>query len=434
MKNYEQSLDNANLEKLIIDDKVNNKEYLEPLVRLLASIDDNETICIDGDWGSGKTILIKQLEYLINNVDKNTNSLWRLPGEEMYHDLEKLNKTSLTFYYNAWENDDHENALESIIYNILNEYSKYQDVVNKKPTVDTTLKVILETLVKVLTHGVVSGEIIEKVETFKDLADNIYTIEEKRKDFEKLINMILNGKRMILIIDELDRCNPDFACKLLETIKHFYNLKNITVVIAANNKELIEIIKKHFGTNFDAYSYLNKFYDFVMNIDNSRSQKYCQDFLDLGNSYLPHDVSRVMIKKYNMTFRECNRYRLLYDSVKEAIEKKYNYGSYLTNEENYVLNEIITPIILIMKVKDIDNYNKILIENYEPLKEALSYVQQEFKNIGYGTWMNEFTKIDKKDPTDEEIVTKIIEIFKEAIKTKNIRNIFMDKIRIGFAK
>lgn len=434
MKNYEQSLDEANLEKLIINDKVNNKEYLDPLVRLLASIDDNETICIDGDWGSGKTVLVKQLEYLINNVDKNVNNLWKLPGEEMYHDLEKLNQTSLTFYYNAWENDDHENALESIIYNILNEYPKYQGVISGKPTKEDTLKEILEALVKVLTHGVVSGELIEKIETFKDLADNIYTIEEKRKDFEKLINIILNGKRMILIIDELDRCNPDFACKLLETIKHFYNLKNITIIIAANNKELIEIIKKHFGTNFDAYSYLNKFYDFVMNIDNSRSQKYCQDFLDLGNSYLPHDVSRVMIKKYNMTFRECNRYRLLYDSVKEAIEKKYNYGSYLTNEENYVLNEIITPIILIMKVKDIDNYNKILIENYEPLKEALSYVQQEFKNIGYGTWMNEFTKIDKKDPTDEEIVTKIIEIFKEAIKTKNIRNIFMDKIRIGFAK
>ena len=434
MKNYEQSLDEANLEKLIINDKVNNKEYLDPLVRLLASIDDNETICIDGDWGSGKTVLVKQLEYLINNVDKNVNNLWKLPGEEMYHDLEKLNQTSLTFYYNAWENDDHENALESIIYNILNEYPKYQGVISGKPTKEDTLKEILGALVKVLTHGVVSGELIEKVETFKDLADNIYTIEEKRKDFEKLINIILNGKRMILIIDELDRCNPDFACKLLETIKHFYNLKNITVIIAANNKELIEIIKKHFGTNFDAYSYLNKFYDFVMNIDNSRSQKYCQDFLDLGNSYLPHDVSRVMIKKYNMTFRECNRYRLLYDSVKEAIEKKYNYGSYLTNEENYVLNEIITPIILIMKVKDIDNYNKILIENYEPLKEALSYVQQEFKNIGYETWLNEFTKIDKKDPTDEEIVTKIIEIFKEAIKTKNIRNIFMDKIRIGFAK
>ena len=413
MKNYEQSLDEANLEKLIINDKVNNKEYLDPLVRLLASIDDNETICIDGDWGSGKTVLVKQLEYLINNVDKNVNNLWKLPGEEMYHDLEKLNQTSLTFYYNAWENDDHENALESIIYNILNEYPKYQGVISGKPTKEDTLKEILGALVKVLTHGVVSGELIEKVETFKDLADNIYTIEEKRKDFEKLINIILNGKRMILIIDELDRCNPDFACKLLETIKHFYNLKNITVIIAANNKELIEIIKKHFGTNFDAYSYLNKFYDFVMNIDNSRSQKYCQDFLDLGNSYLPHDVSRVMIKKYNMTFRECNRYRLLYDSVKEAIEKKYNYGSYLTNEENYVLNEIITPIILIMKVKDIDNYNKILIENYEPLKEALSYVQQEFKNIGYGTCLNEFTKIDKKDPKDEEIVTKIIEILKE---------------------
>ena len=49
---------------------------------------------------------------------------------------------------------------------------------------------------------------------------------------------------MILIVDELDRCNPYYATKLLETIKHFYNLSNVTVIIASNNKELQNTIKK----------------------------------------------------------------------------------------------------------------------------------------------------------------------------------------------
>ena len=38
--------------------------------------------------------------------------------------------------------------------------------------------------------------------------------------------------------------------KLLETIKHFYNLSNVTVIIASNNKELQNTIKKQYGQNF----------------------------------------------------------------------------------------------------------------------------------------------------------------------------------------
>ena len=74
---------------------------------------------------------------------------------------------------------------------------------------------------------------------------------------------------MILIVDELDRCNPYYATKLLETIKHFYNLSNVTVIIASNNKELQNTIKKQYGQNFNAYIYLNRFYDYIMTIDNN---------------------------------------------------------------------------------------------------------------------------------------------------------------------
>ena len=89
-----------------------------------------------------------------------------------------------------------------------------------------------------------SAEKIDRIKTFNDLSDEINTYEERKSLFEKLVNKILSGKRMILIVDELDRCNPYYATKLLETIKHFYNLSNVTVIIASNNKELQNTIKK----------------------------------------------------------------------------------------------------------------------------------------------------------------------------------------------
>ena len=76
--------------------------------------------------------------------------------------------------------------------------------------------------------------------------------------FKELIDEILKDNRMILIIDEVDRCNPNYATKVLEVIKHFYNLDNITTIIVTNNKELQCTIKQQFGESFDAYNYLNK--------------------------------------------------------------------------------------------------------------------------------------------------------------------------------
>ena len=149
------------------------------------------------------------------------------------------------------------------------------------------------------------GENIDKIKTFEDLSKEINTKEEKKLLFKELINKILNDKRMILIIDELDRCNPFYATKMLETIKHFYNLKNVTVIIVTNNNELKNIISQQFGAKFNSYSYLNKFYDYIITVDSSRSLDYCKKFLNFSNdTYLPHDVFYAMLNKYKFTLRE----------------------------------------------------------------------------------------------------------------------------------
>lgn len=432
LNKYEQNLDETNLEKLITEDRLDNKEYLEPLVRILSAIDDNETICIDGDWGSGKTILIKQLEYLINNAD---NNKLNIPSEEMENALKELHERNLIFYYNAWENDNHEDALESIIYNILKKYPKYKNDINKMPTKDSTLKEILEILEKLFARNLLgidhSESITNQIQTFGDLAKNIYTVEEKRKEFQKLIDKILNGKRMILIIDELDRCNPTFACKILETIKHFYNLKNVTIIIAANNRELIEIIKKNFGENFDAQSYLSRFYDFSITIDNNRSKKYCEYFLNFSdNRFIPCDTIKALIKKYNMTLRDCNKYRILYDSTQKFIESKSKFIELDQNQDD-ILRCIILPIILVMKIKDITNYNKILNGEYSVLKEPLIYIQKEFDSDEKPVNLVDIIKINKKEPTFEDVAENIISMFQKTMKNVNISRIFLNEVKVG---
>lgn len=43
---------------------------------------------------------------------------------------------------------------------------------------------------------------------------------------------------MVVFIDELDRCKPDYAIRLLERIKHYFGDERITFVLSLNMDEL----------------------------------------------------------------------------------------------------------------------------------------------------------------------------------------------------
>jgi predicted KAP-like P-loop ATPase len=46
-----------------------------------------------------------------------------------------------------------------------------------------------------------------------------------------------------IIIDELDRCRPDYALKYLERIKHIFEVVNLRFVITSDNNQLASIIQ-----------------------------------------------------------------------------------------------------------------------------------------------------------------------------------------------
>ncbi|QEZ48997.1 KAP family P-loop NTPase fold protein [Cupriavidus oxalaticus] len=68
-----------------------------------------------------------------------------------------------------------------------------------------------------------------------------------------------DGRPVVVFIDELDRCRPAFAVRLIERIKHFFDVPNLVFVLVMNRDQLEKAIRGVYGTETDATAYLGKF-------------------------------------------------------------------------------------------------------------------------------------------------------------------------------
>ena len=72
----------------------------------------------------------------------------------------------------------------------------------------------------------------------------------------------------MFFVDELDRCIPEYAVKVLERMHHLTeNKENIITVIAIDKEQLLESIKHSLG-NIDSKKYLEKFINFELLLNN----------------------------------------------------------------------------------------------------------------------------------------------------------------------
>ncbi len=81
-------------------------------------------------------------------------------------------------------------------------------------------------------------------------------------------------QKLVIVVDELDRCRPDYALSLLEIIKHFFDVPGVHFVLGVNLSELQNSVRARYGAGVDAATYLHKFVSLNMPLNvrwNSRS-------------------------------------------------------------------------------------------------------------------------------------------------------------------
>jgi hypothetical protein len=116
------------------------------------------------------------------------------------------------------------------------------------------------------------GDVESYVENLRDVAPdnvNIRDLEKLTDDiqgaqdaFEELIRLVRKEnqeRRIVFLVDNLDRCSPENVVRLLESIKNFLNAPSCTWVFAMDSGVIASYIdKKYENTKMDGNSYLDK--------------------------------------------------------------------------------------------------------------------------------------------------------------------------------
>lgn len=98
--------------------------------------------------------------------------------------------------------------------------------------------------------------------------------------------------KVIVFVDELDRCRPDYAVSYLETIKHVFNLKGMVFVLAIDYPHLMNSTKSLFGQDLNFPEYFRKFCHRQFQLPELKAESYSRLSEDYVKKYILLEARR----------------------------------------------------------------------------------------------------------------------------------------------
>ena len=245
-------------------DEFSRKPIAEKIIRLLNSDIDVSPLIIDGKWGTGKTEFCFKLKNLIEDDSSNNYKVGYVNAFQADHANEPL--LALIAEVARFHSNDKEKS-EFIRKAI--PYLRLVTGVGLKAAVGFVFGRYAVDIPDALTDGLNeikdgSSSLIDQ--SLESLIKDQVEAEKNLATLKDALIKISAETPIILLIDELDRCRPDFAVMMLETIKHVFDVKNVQIVLITNAEQLKATIKHSYGSETDSHSYLYKFFKYQINL------------------------------------------------------------------------------------------------------------------------------------------------------------------------
>ena len=267
-------------------DEFKREAIADNLIKLIESEISISPVVVDGPWGCGKTEFCHKM---INKIKEKNE--WN------------------TVYIDSFRFDHVEDPLMMLITQIT---SSLPESPEKSELIKRAVPVV-KVMGKVLGKAAISWALKQNAE---DIADELEGAVEKTseslfemgiervfKDFEEVeenlnvfkvsLENVTKDKKLIIFIDELDRCRPLFGLSLLEKVKHVFDVNGVEFVFFANLQQVQSMVKKQYGFSIDAETYLSKFFPLSVKLPNNHdvSQYDSQDnaFQLFLNNVSTHD-------------------------------------------------------------------------------------------------------------------------------------------------
>lgn len=282
-----------------LQDKIGREDIVNKICSLVDNLkpDANFCLALNGEWGSGKTFVMQMLEQ-------------KFCEHPEY----------IVIKYDAWKNNFYSDPLIAILYCLLDSIPKKtlskkdwklvlravkQEVKNK---IENSIDCLIKDLYNQGGWSVVCAFVIEIIKRIIiqakcSILDN--KLFDEYKSYQSLLNesiVVLNAltikikdtdkqRRLIILVDEIDRCLPNEQLVVLERLHHIFDIKNCAVIVALNKNAINANLKTQYGYN--GVEYLRKFFsynfiveteyvillsnlikDFIDEINNSKKQDY----------------------------------------------------------------------------------------------------------------------------------------------------------------
>ncbi len=373
------------------NDVLRRKDNIEILTKFITSFEQSIVLCIDGGWGQGKTTFIRMWEKYLHQ-----------------HSIP-------TIYFNAWESDYTDDALIALIGEINIAVEKLPEKEQKKVKIfiekiygfaANFIKATAPTLanlgIKAVSGGLTNSD--ELTKTLSSLSESLVqehirqykqsrkTLGNFKEALSELARSYANGNKdtpLVIFIDELDRCRPNFAIEVLEKAKHLFNVDNIIFVLATDKSQLAHSIRAVYGQGLDVNGYLRRFIDFDYLLPIPNKNKFINTLLEKLSLNDIVDVifySGVTIRVFIWDFI------YLYQLTLREIEAFCNILNIVARSHNrFRTNELILVfffIIIKIKVPDIyKTYNNLDSEDNDNM---IIFINNVLENID-----SNYTLVDK---------------------------------------
>lgn len=304
-------------------DEFNRKPIAENIIRLLTSDIDLSPMVIDGGWGTGKTEFCQKLIRLMQQQHPDYQPVYidafrsDHSGEPLLALLAEIIKACTPEDTDEQPSEQRKNITRKVakaagflmktvanaaVGHVLKQSTDdlaegLQQIINDSQDADSLAETVTDAAATIASHTIdatVEALLKEQIEAEK----NLETLKACLKEFAE-------EKPIILFIDELDRCRPDYAVDMLEVIKHVFDVENVKVVLVTNTKQLRAAINHRYGVEVDAHKYLNKFLKYSFTLPDKVA--------------VPFEVERALVSvEY---FKQLIRKSHMADQLKDLIEE-----------------------------------------------------------------------------------------------------------------
>jgi hypothetical protein len=308
-----------------------------------------------GDWGSGKTSILKLLK------------------RRLEQDLENNAQAFVPVWFNAWQYENEANIVYPLLYAIKHDYGERIGPLDEAKefgkrffqVVATSALAVTDMGLRVATKYL-TGEALK----LKDLSEHLAAVQEHPGELERLLGgwadqvanlhkafeilldtyatelaalhpeFVREDIRFVILVDDLDRCLPDTTIAVLESIKNYLAVPNCVFVLGLNPGIIYQGIRiKYRGLEVDGRAYLEKILNYSFYIPEPALARIAEFAADQLEALVLDDAERErygwLFKGFGQALQDChftnprkikrilNRYLLFLSKYEERF-KAYN--------------------------------------------------------------------------------------------------------------